>query len=151
MRVPSKLFAMLRWGGLLAGVALLAVGVSSGWWSCTVYRNRQPGTGITGVDFTDGGVEVWTFGDNFGSIKPGISAEFSWRYPPRWGWWVECGDGIFVPLWIPTVLLAAPTSWLWYRRLRYRFGPGRCPKCGYDRVGLAAEVACPECGCIPQP
>jgi hypothetical protein len=32
---------------------------------------------------------------------------------------------------------------------RGRFGPHACKKCGYDRHGLAADAACPECGTVP--
>lgn len=34
---------------------------------------------------------------------------------------------------------------LWVSR-RVRRASGRCPSCGYDRRGLAADAACPECG-----
>lgn len=41
-------------------------------------------------------------------------------------------------------LLLAPGA---IRRCRRRRG-GRCVKCGYDRAGLAAGAACPECGAV---
>ncbi len=31
-------------------------------------------------------------------------------------------------------------------RRRVRRARGRCPSCNYDRRGLAADAACPECG-----
>src|SRR5258706_15768265 len=48
-----------------------------------------------------------------------------------------------VPLWVPLVLVAAPTACAWHRCRRH--APGHCPTCGYDLVGIAAGV-CPECG-----
>jgi hypothetical protein len=33
-----------------------------------------------------------------------------------------------------------------FARRRVRSARGRCPSCGYDRRGLAADAACPECG-----
>jgi hypothetical protein len=43
-------------------------------------------------------------------------------------------------------ILALPLSFFPLRR-HLRAGRGRCPKCGYDRVGLADPAApCPECG-----
>jgi hypothetical protein len=49
-----------------------------------------------------------------------------------------------IPLWIPWVLVAAPTAWLWW--LDRRTPHSLCPKCRYDRTGLAPDAACPECG-----
>ena len=53
-----------------------------------------------------------------------------------------------VPLWLPALLIAAPSAWLWWRdRQRWGLGPaGRCAACGYDLTGLPAGAACPECG-----
>ncbi|HVU62889.1 MAG TPA: hypothetical protein VHC70_02840, partial [Phycisphaerales bacterium] len=59
-----------------------------------------------------------------------------------------------LPLWQPTVLAgAAVLALLWPElilllafRSRRRRRLGRCVKCGYDRAGLAAGAACPECG-----
>jgi hypothetical protein len=43
-------------------------------------------------------------------------------------------------------ILALPLSFFPIRR-RLRARRGRCPKCGYDRAGLADPAApCPECG-----
>jgi hypothetical protein len=50
----------------------------------------------------------------------------------------------------PFLLAAIPAGLLWWKDLR-PFRPGRCPKCGYDRAGLAADAACPECGTPPAP
>ena len=47
---------------------------------------------------------------------------------------------------VPAVLI------LWWRdrsRLRRRYRLGLCTACGYDRSGLAADAACPECGKVP--
>jgi hypothetical protein len=73
-----------------------------------------------------------------------------------WGWWpwghkdtsnaqVRTGD-VFLPLWMPFVLVFAPTAFLWQRDRRDRFGPGRCKKCGYSLTGLSPGSPCPECG-----
>src|SRR4051812_37899371 len=51
-----------------------------------------------------------------------------------------------VPLWGLAVAVAVPGAILWYRHRRHRFGPGRCPKCGYELAGLAEGAGCPECG-----
>ena len=48
-----------------------------------------------------------------------------------------------IPLWLPLLLIAAPTAWLWYTDRRPK--PWQCPKCRYDLRGLDGGV-CPECG-----
>jgi hypothetical protein len=48
-------------------------------------------------------------------------------------------------LFYAAVLLGAVECVAFARR-RVRHRKGRCPSCGYDRVGLAAGSACPECG-----
>ena len=50
---------------------------------------------------------------------------------------------VFLALWIPLLLIAAPTAWLW--RTDQRAKPWQCPKCRYDLRGLDGGV-CPECG-----
>ena len=61
---------------------------------------------------------------------------------------------MFLPLWIPLLLIAAPTAWLW--RTDRRAKPWQCATCRYDLRGLASEGngkwggVCPECGELTQ-
>lgn len=86
--------------------------------------------------------------------------------PPAWtpenprGLWVlerggtAVGEIPFLPMWAGLAGNAAVFAGVWLvplvgigvvrRRLRKR--GGRCVGCGYDRRGLAAGAACPECG-----
>ena len=48
-----------------------------------------------------------------------------------------------VPLWIPFLLSAGASAWLWWRGRGYP--KGRCQKCGYNLTGNVSGV-CPECG-----
>ena len=69
---------------------------------------------------------------------------------PTARWWPSISQSawitmLVVPLWLPFGLLALPTAYLFYSDARRR-APGLCPKCRYDRSGLAAGAKCPECG-----
>lgn len=64
-------------------------------------------------------------------MSPGIAA-----------WYIE------LPLIYPTLLLVL-ISLLIIRRRRKTFGPGQCPRCGYDLEGIESQL-CPECGIEPK-
>lgn len=67
------------------------------------------------------------------------SYEMRWRPNIHWSGW----EGTFcLPLWMPLLLVALPTTWLFWRE---RPRPGHCP-CGYSLAGLTAGPPCPECG-----
>ncbi len=53
-----------------------------------------------------------------------------------------------MPLWIPAALLSIACGVLTWRDGRpwRRSRNGFCPKCNYDRAGLAPAASCPECG-----
>ncbi|NLE59112.1 MAG: hypothetical protein GX616_12180 [Planctomycetes bacterium] len=54
------------------------------------------------------------------------------------------GWNVWLPLWIPFLLVTVPTAILWLRS-RGRIPPGNCRKCGYNLTGNVSGV-CPECG-----
>jgi hypothetical protein len=67
---------------------------------------------------------------------------------PRWGAgfhysWSSNFVMTAVPLWLPFLLTAAPTTWLWYRNRRTP--AGHCKNCRYDLTGITTGI-CPECG-----
>ena len=74
---------------------------------------------------------------------------FGWSWAPSWLTFShsrEREDILYFPLYIPFVLLALPTAFLFHRdRRRVRWSrEGRCVGCGYDLSGVRGK--CPECG-----
>lgn len=53
---------------------------------------------------------------------------------------------VFLPLWVPFVLVVIPTILLWHRDWR-RIAVGHCRRCGYD-LTKNESGECPECGSI---
>ena len=71
-------------------------------------------------------------------------------WQPSWPRWLpvlaqsQYSTDVSVPLWIPFLLVATPTAFLWWRDRR-RIPPGHCQRCGYDLTGNVSGT-CPECG-----
>ncbi len=63
---------------------------------------------------------------------------------PSVSYWASDGWHVTLPLWMPFLVAAVPTGWLWWCDRR-RTPPGHCRKCGYDLTGNVSGV-CPECG-----
>ena len=83
------------------------------------------------------GIKFWFVSRN----KPGLNFWLMWEDEPR-----NLGLISFiwaVPLWLPLLLIAAPTAYLWYTDRRAK--PWQCAKCRYDLRGIEGGV-CPECG-----
>ncbi len=70
-----------------------------------------------------------------------------------WSWLQVDAEhiGFDLPLWIPFLLFAVPTMYLWWMYLwwadRRCIPPGHCRKCGYNLTGNVSGV-CPECGVV---
>lgn len=82
------------------------------------------------------------------SMKPSV-----YTHTPGMAWSFSTLDTpkyriIIIPLWAPTLLAGLTAAWCWKReRHRRRLAKiGSCLACGYSRVGLPANAACPECG-----
>jgi hypothetical protein len=74
------------------------------------------------------------------SFWPTVSVH---TFPSDVGW----RRGLFLPLWFVCVLSMIPSA-IWLSRIRRKFAPGLCQKCGYDL--RATPNLCPECGSIPE-
>ena len=70
-----------------------------------------------------------------------------WMNGPRFEYYGEAHGnkswGMSCPLWLPLLLIAAPTFWLFYTDRRAK--PWQCAKCRYDLRGIDTNK-CPECG-----
>lgn len=51
---------------------------------------------------------------------------------------------VLIPLWLPFLLVALPTGYLFWRDRR-RIPPGHCQSCGYNLFANVSGI-CPECG-----
>ncbi len=94
------------------------------------------------IGFGLGGVSAgWrvTPGSNLWSLVPPRRWWLEFRQVPNGAW------RLFVPLWAVVAPLAIATALAFWRSRRIERS-GCCGECGYDRTGLKAGAACPECG-----
>ena len=141
MSRPSRFRRVAKWTGVGVCVLLLvAWGVSWG-----------SGNSYGPVHLHRGGFAVHD--SPFGMLK--LHAEFRGGVPSRMEWWpiwfranVNVGptpiyaSGVFIPFWMPSVLIAIPTARLFWRDRKRP--PGHCQRCGYNLRGLTV-ARCPEC------
>ena len=146
-----------KWGGLSV-YALLVVIWFANRWVMPLVRWVSPRIGIT-VGFFRGGVVLDQGpGEQFlRSYSRGLTAELHWvpRGARAWEWTAfslptvdqrgsRTGNHFQIPLYIPTLTLAAPTALLFFLDRRRR--PCTCLKCRDGLRGLAPGSPCPECG-----
>ena len=133
----SRIPRIGKWKGLVACVVLLLGWVISlvcvtGYWG---HRNR--------VMVISGMISVQRGG------VPSNAFWFAYRdlNGPSWLPTVSRGLGngtsVGLPIWIPFLLIALPTAYLFWRDRRPP--RGHCRECGYNLTGNVSGV-CPECG-----
>ena len=170
MKLRRRPPAVLKWTGAGLCAVVFAAWLIGGWRSSFWHWARGSeysgiGTGLGAIivlhveqpnlDFSAMPVD-YTLGDLM-FVLGERRHECSWQWSPRWLDTPSPSGGliraIVIPLWVPFLLLAAPTAWLFYRdRRSVRWAAaGRCVGCGYDLSGLAPGAACPECGWRSQP
>ena len=115
--------------------------------------------------YIDFGVGSFRGSLNYGALSwdwfhrqlPPLAVGVAARWAPRVGNLADCfgidppqfkrdaiSTYVYLPLWVPFLLVAAPTALLLYRDRR-RTSPGHCPKCGYNLKGNVSG-RCSECG-----
>jgi hypothetical protein len=108
------------------------------------------GSGRIGVVYTT--FEASDFRVQFSVTSPDtIDPPPSWTWTPSSDWLLnETGSVsvayLFIPLYIPLLLIALPTTFLWLRDRRSKSPV--CPACDYDLSGIQTGSPCPECGTL---
>ena len=152
----------LRWALTIITAAIAVIYVANAWF----ILDLMCWSGLTGRQSPEG--EPW----RSVAIEGGTVC-FSWRrYPlttvgakplelsvrqvqePRWWLWFPNYDPhrgasfVFIPLWMPLLLVGALGFVAWNREAAGRIAErqGKCPGCRYDVSGLRLNAACPECG-----
>lgn len=82
------------------------------------------------------------------TITQGLSIRWYPTLPDANTWTLDMQPGNWrIPLYIPLAILTALP--FLYLTVTSAATPGHCPKCNYNRAGLAPLVKCPECGHTP--
>jgi len=151
MKPHPRLRRTVKWGSTVLTVLVISAWVASGW------RYFGMRLGQYGLIIQVGHItfEVES-GRNPFPLRP---LSYGQVYPgPRWFWRFDHFDeqmrtwghsSYHVPLWWLASISAASAliGWRLDVLARRRARVGRCPKCNYDRTGLAEGAVCPECGC----
>jgi hypothetical protein len=156
MKPHPKLRKTIKWGGAAVTVLLVVVWIGSGWvW---VSWNPHPLTRSISdrqrhVSVAGGCICSSSFKAMAGVILPsGVDAgrmQRSFRWIPEY-WGSYTSDRLVVPLWPACMISGLLTGAAWrLDTLAHRRAGGRlnlCPKCNYNRAGIAKDAVCPECG-----
>ena len=146
MKPHPRIRKTIKWGGAAVTVLLVVVWIGSGWWDWGYY-GRRLGVGLTRGELSivsDLRLKGWGHAGWESSFDP------NWRFPIGCFEYqpVYLGWTLYIPLWAPVVATSFVSYCAW--RLdtlsRRRARVGLCPKCNYDRTGLAVGAVCPECG-----
>ena len=143
-RKPSRPGRWLKWAGLV-GCLLMGVLWYESLWLSVACKGDDWGAG-----FVEGAVWVaHREGTGFWRARAWeVLRAREGGLPPLERWWprpVQFGAShyVFVPIWVPFLILAGLTVWVWHFRAPYP--SGCCQQCGYDLTGNVSGM-CPECG-----
>lgn len=145
MKPHPRIRKTIKWGGAGVTVLLMVVWIVS-LWQGIGYVHREVGS----ADLCGGRVIL-----NSESWPPGAGPSSGlhihpWRSPMDWtlGWVQGDRFWIAIPIWMLTIpaTVLATIAWRLDSLARRRALLNLCPKCHYDRAGLAKGAVCPECG-----
>ncbi len=157
----QRLRGMCKWGGVTLCVLLFALWLASGWYYLAfdyVDPEETDGMFLRDIGVMNGSLVVVNL------IDPNTPPrDLEWQFVVRrwtdaltntpsqasWTWWWWSWGGlppiIGIPLWLPFLLTALPTGFLFWSDHRRRMRADCCDKCGYDLTGNTTG-RCPECG-----
>jgi hypothetical protein len=158
MKPHPRIRKTIKWGGAAVTVLLTLIWAASGW---IHVRWRDP-SGF-GVSIRSGRLMF----DQLEAMQRKVSFDHRTEYvqsvPTGWGWGTASRGIVWglawnvresrgtvwaFPLWmISGVLGLATAAALYLDLLARRRAHTHCPKCNYDRAGIAKDAVCPECGC----
>lgn len=142
--VMERFMTLIRWGGLVCGVVMIAAWIASRYW--------YVGIGCWGsyyVETVDGGIDFGVFryvGDREHAYETEIVIETisDTRFLRRVSHRHKMRRIAWVPYWLLVMALGGLAAYLFWRARR-RTPSGHCRTCGYDLTGNLSGV-CPECG-----
>jgi hypothetical protein len=156
MKSHSRIRKTIKWGGLTVLMLFAAALVVSLFWRVERVQWRATGDTIGMFSLDQGCIYIFS---SLG-IDPSRTVHVEWSvqssidtftlWQPRL-WRNPDTLSVLVPLWLLALPLALVTGVAWTLdfRQRRRALRGQCLNCGYDRAGIAAMGACPECGVVP--
>ncbi len=155
MRRRSRTRRRLKWVGTLICVLILAAWVSS----TGLVSSRSLSVEYVGnanYFLLTMGTMHWYDGVNPSAQKGWAVHSVSASSRAPWPLWLRSGclwpsvaqnpgraSVIYIPLWLPFLIVMIPTALLWWRDRR--LPPGHCQRCGYNLTGNVSG-RCPECG-----
>lgn len=164
-RFRPSLKRVRTWCVVAAAVLCLMIGVSAHWRFVVGYTT-SPGPkerSRTGVELEGGALTLmWQripLGADPTTSGVGLDIDRRWQHDVTLAWrpyhvaqqpgfaLLNMHHGFVLPLWLVAVPLTIAAAYLqgMVSGMK-RADRGRCAGCGYSRAGLAAGVACPECG-----
>ncbi len=146
MRPHPRIRKTVKWGGAAATVLLVVVWIASGRWHAVIGN----ASGLT-IRLSSGQISMglseaplhadWLDGYSYLSYSP----TYRWSFSTSAEYY-EHGMAT-VPIWFLLLFTAGVPMLLWRQELKRRRAQlNLCPKCNYDRTGLAPDARCPECG-----
>jgi len=151
MKPHPRIRKTIKWGGAVVTVLLVVVWITSTRWYFAYQHDRRdfhiPRGEIMVVYWKPNASHVF-INPGFHAIPADAMPQLS-AWMPRWGN-SSVGWAFSLPLWIPTLMSAAVAfaAWCMDTLARRRARLNLCPKCRYDRTGLAMSAVCPECGAV---
>lgn len=153
MRLYNSARSLLKWIGLILSLLLMAAWAVSIPYRCLYITTMRSGA-VLATGIMSGNLVFLEYSNGLAPLLPRGS---EWNLQPvepevRWApiWDNRPGASMLgMPLWIPFLLAAIPTAFLFWRDRR-RIPSGHCLRCRYDLTGNTSGV-CPECGTAISP